>query len=188
MQPREVLAFWFGPPTAEPVARAEWFRKDPAFDAQIGQRFGRLIESALEGGLDAWAASPSGSLARILVLDQFTRNVHRDTPRAFAGDARALEGARALVASGWHLGFTPVQRWFCYLPFEHSEALADQDESLRLFALLREDPVAGGAHEWALRHREVIERFGRFPHRNAILGRPSTEAELAFLSQPGSRF
>lgn len=188
LQPADVLEFWFGPPPGAPAARAEWFRKDDAFDALIRTRFGPLIESALAGELDNWAALSAGSLARILVLDQFTRNVHRDTPRAFAGDPLALAGARALVANGWHLGLPVLQRWFCYLPFEHSEALADQNESLRLFGLLREDPLTASAYDYAVRHREVIVRFGRFPHRNEILGRASSAEEIAFLQQPGSRF
>ncbi len=188
LTPAAVLAFWFGSPDAPAAVRPEWFRKDEAFDARIRMRFGALIDTALGGGIDDWQATPSGSLARIVVLDQFTRNVFRDTPRAFAGDPLALAGARALVARGWDLGFSGVQRWFTYLPYEHSEALADQDEALRLFALLRDDPLAGAAYDWAVRHRDVIVRFGRYPHRNAILGRVSTPDEIAFLQQPGSRF
>ena len=188
MTPSDVLEFWFGAPDAPVAARAEWFRKDDAFDALIGQRFGALIDQALAGGIEGWMASPSGSLARIIVLDQFTRNVHRGTPRSFAGDPLALAGARALVANGWHLGFGALQRSFCYLPFEHSESLSDQDESLRLFGLLRDEPLTPTVYEYAVKHRDIIVRFGRFPHRNEILGRVSTPEELEFLTLPGSRF
>jgi uncharacterized protein (DUF924 family) len=186
----EVLAFWFGPSDAPGSggARKEWFVKDEGFDAQIRERFGALIESALAGGLEQWLDAPETALAYVILLDQFTRNAFRDTPASFAGDARALAAARLIVARGWDTRMTPVHRWFCYLPFEHSERIEDQHESLRLFGLLRDDPVAGGAYEWAVKHCEVIERFGRYPHRNAILGRASTPQELAFLAQPGSRF
>ena len=188
MTPSDVLEFWFGAPDAPVVARAEWFRKDDAFDALIGQRFVALIDQALAGGIEDWMASPSGSLARIIVLDQFTRNVHRGTPRSFAGDPLALAGARALVANGWHLGFSALQRSFCSLPFEPSESLSDQDESLRLFGLLRDEPLTPTVYEYAVKHRDIIVRFGRFPHRNEILGRVSTPEELEFLTLPGSRF
>lgn len=183
-----VLEFWFGAPPAR-EARSEWFRKDPAFDALIRERFGTLIERALRGELACWAGrGPQATLALVIVLDQFTRNAFRDTPKMFAGDAAALTVARRIVAEGWDTGYDPLRRWFCYLPFEHSESLDDQRESLRLFARLRDDPLAGGAWTWAVRHHEVIERFGRYPHRNAILGRASTPAEEAFLREPGSRF
>lgn len=191
MTPSTVLDFWFGPPTdpAHTQSRPQWFRKDPAFDADISRRFGALIDEALRGGLQDWSATPEGTLARILVLDQFTRNTGRDTPRAFAGDAQALALAKALVASGADRTLTGVQRQFAYLPFEHSESLADQDTSIRLFAQLGQDePALAGLLEWAERHRVIVARFGRFPHRNAALGRPSTPEEAAFLLQPGSGF
>ena len=186
--PAEVLEFWFGDPDGPHEARAEWFRKDPAFDARIRDRFGPLIEATLAAPPPPASDDPRQVLARIVVLDQFTRNAYRDTPRAFAGDAMALQAARELVGSGADRRLSPVMRWFAYLPFEHSESLADQDESVRLFATLCEDPLVGSAYEWAVRHREVIERFGRFPHRNAILGRVDSVAEREFLAQPGSRF
>ncbi|HQN14500.1 MAG TPA: DUF924 family protein [Quisquiliibacterium sp.] len=190
MRAAEVLDFWFGSPRADASVALDprWFGKDAAFDAEIRSRFGTLIADACAGRLDGWSDAPETALACVIVLDQFTRNAGRDTPQAFAGDARALALARHIVASGWDLGYGAVQRWFCYLPFEHSESLTDQDESVRLFGLLRDDPVAAGAYEWAVRHREVIVRFGRFPHRNAILGRASTADESEFLKQPGSRF
>jgi uncharacterized protein (DUF924 family) len=182
-----VLDFWFGTPPG--ARRAEWFRKDAAFDATIRARFGTLAESALHGAIDGWQAEPLPALARVIVLDQFPRNLHRDSPRAYAGDALALQAARAIVAAGWDLGWLPVQRWFAYLPLEHAEDLAMQREAVRLFGeLARQSPDDADAAEWARKHHDVIARFGRFPHRNAALGRVSTPDEVAFLAQPGSRF
>lgn len=189
-QAQRVLAFWFdGPDGSERgTVRARWFGKDAAFDEEIRDAFGALIEHALAGGCNHWAHDAASAPALVIVLDQFMRNAFRDTPKMFAGDAAALTVARRIVAEGWDTGYDPLRRWFCYLPFEHSESLDDQRESLRLFARLRDDPLAGGAWTWAVRHHEVIERFGRYPHRNAILGRASTPAEEAFLREPGSRF
>jgi uncharacterized protein (DUF924 family) len=186
-----VIDFWFG---AEGTpehgqVRTEWFRKDAAFDAQIAQRFGPLVEEALAGGLAHWAEQPAGALARIVLLDQFTRNMFRDTARAFAGDALALAAARSLVADGADAALRPEQRVFAYLPFEHDERLAMQDESVRLFtALAAEAPALQNMLDYAHKHRAVIARFGRFVHRNALLGRASTPEERAFLKEPGSRF
>ena len=189
-QAQRVLAFWFDGPdgAARGRVRGEWFGKDPAFDDAIRRAFGALIERALAGECDHWALDAGTAPALVLVLDQFTRNAFRDTPRMFAGDAKALATARRIVAEAWDRDYDSLRRWFCYLPFEHSESLDDQRESLRLFGQLRDDPLAGGAWPWAVRHHEVIERFGRYPHRNAILGRPSTAEEEAFLREPGSRF
>lgn len=182
----EILDFWFAGATQP---RAEWFRKDPAFDTLIAQRFGALIEQALQGGLADWMRQPATALARVVLLDQFTRNVFRDTPRAFAGDALALAAAQQMVGRGDDRVLTPLQRWFVYLPFEHAEDLAMQDESMRLFgALAAEVPAMADTLEWARKHQVVVARFGRFPHRNAILGRVSTPEEEAFLREPGSRF
>jgi len=182
----QVRRFWFGEsPTTTP--RPAWFRKDPAFDAQIRERFGTLIETALAGGLQAWDATPAGVLARIVVLDQFTRNAWRDSARAFAGDALALAAAQALVARGDDQALTPLQRWFIYLPFEHAEDGAAQRQAMALFTALAEaHPGLADARHWAQKHFEVIQRFGRYPHRNAVLGRTSTPEELAYLQQPGS--
>ncbi|MEO7151620.1 MAG: DUF924 family protein [Burkholderiaceae bacterium] len=188
---REVLDFWFGAPGSAEYgsARTQWFAKDTAFDADVRSRFGDLIERALDGRLDAWERTPPSALARILLLDQYTRNAYRDTPRAFSGDARALAAARQLVASGDDATLPPFQRAFVYLPYEHSETLAVQDEAVRLFERLgAEAPDQAGLMEWAVRHRAVVARFGRFPHRNVILGRVSTADESAFLDGPGSRF
>ena len=188
MQPTDVLAFWFGdPPSAQ--ARGEWFRKDTAFDALVLQRFGAALELALGGGLRHWDAEPAGALARIVVLDQFTRNAYRGTARAFAGDTLALAAARELVRGGGDQLLPPLQRWFAYLPFEHAEDPGAQALSLALFnALAAQDPGAEDARVWAVKHHAVVQRFGRFPHRNALLGRLSTAEEEAFLREPGSSF
>jgi len=183
-----VLDYWFGADRARPLAARDfWFRKSAIVDSEIRARFGATVEEALAGRLEEWRAEPGGTLALILLLDQFTRNIFRDTSRAFAGDVAALGHARSLVESGAHRQFEPVERWFIYLPFEHSERLSDQRQSLQLFGELAADGL-DGALEWAQKHYDVIRRFGRFPHRNELLGRASTADELAFLQQPGSRF
>jgi len=186
-----VLDFWFGP-SDDPqhlLPRKQWFVKDEAFDASIRERFGALIERAIAGEVAHWAATPNGAVAQIVVLDQFTRNAFRGSARAFAGDRLALAAAQALVATGQDRTLPGVQRQFVYLPFEHAEDLAVQSESTRLFARLeRDDPALGELLQWAQRHHDIIERYGRFPHRNAALGRASTPDELEFLQQPGSSF
>ena len=190
-QAQDVLDFWFLPPDNRDYgqARGEWFRKDDAFDAHIRARFGTLIDAAIEGGLRAWEATPHGALARLIVLDQFTRNVYRGTPRAFAGDAQALALAVALTQAGQDRLLPPMLRAFAYLPFEHAEDLAMQARAVELFQLLSQaQPGFDGMLDYAERHQEVIARFGRFPHRNAMLGRPSTPEEVEFLRQPGSSF
>ena len=185
-----ILDFWFGaedsPSSSTP--RDVWFRKDAAFDAEIRERFGSAIATALAGGYGEWCANAEGALARVLVLDQFTRNVYRDTPTAFAGDARALATAQDAVERGLDRALNPFGRWFLYMPFEHAEDAAAQQRSLALFGVLAQDSGLAAPLEWAQKHADVIARFGRYPHRNAILGRASTPEEVAFLSQPGSRF
>jgi uncharacterized protein (DUF924 family) len=186
-----VLDFWFAAPASADHGRTSkaWFAKDDAFDRSIRDRFGALIEQTLRGEHDDWAGDPRSALARIVVLDQFTRNAYRGTARAFAGDARALAAASRMVGARQDEALPTFMRSFVYLPFEHAEGLAMQDESVRLFRRLvgqGEDP--GQLLAYALRHRAVIERFGRFPHRNEILGRQSTAEESAFLKQPGSGF
>jgi uncharacterized protein (DUF924 family) len=187
----DVLAFWFGHPD-EPgrgKPRSEWFRKDSAFDAEIRTRFMANVEAALAGQLDDWAATPQGLLALLILLDQFPRNLFRGEARAFAGDAQALSLAGTALAKGWDKNLTAVEKLFVYLPFEHSEALADQECSLALFAALAAGaPGNDGFLDYARRHHEVIARFGRFPHRNAALGRASTPEEATYLAQPGSGF
>jgi uncharacterized protein (DUF924 family) len=190
-QAQDVLDFWFLPPDNPGYgqSRMEWFRKDDAFDARIRARFGTLIDAAIEGGLRAWNATPHGALAHLIVLDQFTRNVYRGTPRAFAGDSQALALAVALTQAGQDQQLPPMLRAFAYLPFEHAEDLAMQARAVELFQLLSQaQPGFESMLDYAQRHQEVIARFGRFPHRNAILGRPSTPEEVEFLHQPGSSF
>ena len=189
--PQQVLDFWFGAPDSAEFGtqRKAWFVKDAAFDRRIVERFGPTIERALRGELDAWAQTPSGALARILLLDQFTRNAFRGDRRAFAGDAQALAAAIALVGSRQDESLAPLMRAFAYLPFEHAEGLAMQDEAIRLLTrLVATSPELASMLDYAHRHRLVIERFGRFPHRNTILGRRSTAEELAHIATPGTAF
>jgi uncharacterized protein (DUF924 family) len=188
---RQVLDFWFGTPGTPEHGKTHpsWFRKDAAFDAEIRGRFGAAIEQALRGELESWVGEPFAALAHILILDQFTRNAFRGTARAYAGDTRALAAASRLVGTRHDDALPSVMRAFVYLPFEHAEGLGMQDESVRLFTrLAADDPDQKSSLDYAHRHRAVIERFGRFPHRNAILGRQSTAEEIAFLQLPGSGF
>ncbi|MGF6871281.1 DUF924 family protein [Paraburkholderia sp. MM5477-R1] len=188
---REVLDCWFGAPgTPERgTERKFWFKRDDAVDTMLRERFGNLIDAANAGELDAWQSTPLGALALVIVLDQFSRNCHRNTPRAFATDGKALQTAQRIIASGADRLLPDVQhRAFAYLPFEHGETLASQQESLRLFKQLAAEPGGDGYYQYALRHAKVIERFGRFPHRNGLLGRESSDEEIAFLREPGSSF
>jgi uncharacterized protein (DUF924 family) len=188
---RDVLDHWFGAPGSAEFGtqRDFWFRKSEATDQDIAERFGTLIERALRGELAGWAAEAPSALAQVLLLDQFTRNSFRGTPRSFAGDAQALNAAVAMVGSRQDEALLPVQRMFVYLPFEHAESVAMQDESLRLFTrLVAAAPELNNLLPYAERHRAVVQRFGRFPHRNEILRRQSTPEETAFLREPGSRF
>ena len=193
-----VLDFWFGvcgPDGAiDPSRRSMWFKDGKMHDAEIRNRFGNLHEWGSRGDLDAWAATPQGRMALIIVLDQFSRHIHRDTARAFAQDPAAQRLALDGVDSGIDLQLAPVQRAFFYLPFEHAEDLTLQNRGVACHERL----VAAVSNSWRedyesfldfmKRHRAIIERFGRFPHRNAILGRPSTPEESVFLEQPGSSF
>ncbi|MFP5397558.1 MAG: DUF924 family protein [Gammaproteobacteria bacterium] len=188
--PAQVLAFWFG---GDDAVDRRWFNGGAAFDREIAERFGATIDAALRGELAGWAATPDDALALIVVLDQFTRNVGRGTPRAFAGDVRALALALELIERGDDRRLPPLRRWFAYLPLEHAEDLALQQRCVQLFEDLLADAGAhheaiAGALDYARRHRDVIARFGRFPHRNEILGRATMADEHAFLQQPGSRF
>ena len=179
-QAGEVLAFWF----VETRPR-QWFGKDAAFDGLVRERFQGLTRQALAGDLDAWSAAATGGLALVLLLDQFPRQIWRDTAMAFAGDPQALPLSLQAVERGW-LEAEPEQarRQFWLMPLMHSEDLAVQEAALPLFERFCDPRTA----DFARRHRDVIARFGRFPHRNALLGRVSSAEELAFLQTPGSRF
>lgn len=174
-----VLLFWFE--EAEP---RQWFRKDDGFDVEIRERFGELHRQAVKGELFGWRESARGRLAEIIVLDQFSRNLYRDRPEAFACDGMALLLAQEAVAAGADRELLPVQRAFLYMPFMHSESAAIHELAVGLF----DQPGLEGNLEFELKHKAIIDRFGRYPHRNAVLGRDSTSEELAFLQQPGSSF
>jgi len=176
---QEILDFWF----AE-IEPRNWFAVDPAFDATIRARFGDLLQQAAAAELHGWRASADGRLAEVLVLDQFSRNIHRGTPAAFAQDPMALVLAQEAVAAGALAALNPVQRGFLLLPYMHSESRHIHGLAEALYG--RHAPPENLAFE--LRHKAIIDRFGRYPHRNAILGRVSTPEELDFLAQPGSSF
>ncbi len=182
--PDDILTFWFG---GEPSARrAVWFEKDATFD-RVCADLEAARNAAKAGTYDDWAQTPRGGLALLILLDQLSRNLYRGAAEAFAADAKARAIARAMLARGFDQMLTPVERVFVYLPFEHAEDPADQDLSVRLFAAL--NAVTGEqTAEYAIRHRDVIRRFGRFPHRNAALGRTSTAEEEAYLAEPGAGF
>ena len=179
MHPQPILAFWF-----EKLTPKQHFAKDAALDEAIRTRFGATLEAAAQCELFGWRSTPEGRLAEIIVLDQFSRNVYRDTPRAFAQDALALVLAQELVTSTQDRSLTVAQRIFAYMPYMHSESALVHTQAVALFRQLGiQDNL-----NFELRHKAIIDRFGRFPHRNAILGRGSTTEELAFLQEPGSSF
>ena len=190
-QPREVLDEWFGAPDAPDAGQPRdwWFKMTNAVDARLRTRFGVLHAAAARGEFDGWADDgPHAALALVIVLDQLSRNLHRGTPAAFACDAKALAVTRCMLAKQENTRLTPLERSFAYMPLEHSEDIKAQEESLRRFRVLADDAGLTEALRYAELHAEIVRRFGRFPHRNAILGRVSTEAEVEFLAQPGSRF
>ena len=173
--PQAVLNTWFSE-----YARPLWFRSTAAFDRELKQRFGATVEAALAGGLRHWADTPTGALALVIVLDQLPLNIYRGRARAFAGEAMAREIAARAIERGYHSGLSQEEKVFLYLPFMHSENLDDQDRAVALFQ-------AAGLQEnlrYAHHHRDIVRRFGRFPHRNAILGRESTPQELEYLNSP----
>lgn len=194
----DIIEFWFGRGRSATAIADEktalWWSKNPRIDREITDRFAATSEAATNGQLDHWADSPRGLLALIISLDQFPRNIHRDTPQAFACDPIALGFAKQCAAGGAAQQLTPIERVFAYLPFEHSEQLADQQRSVALYQTLAATAAAdetglfNGYLDFARQHHDIIARFARFPHRNHILGRTSSDEELAFLEEPGSSF
>jgi uncharacterized protein (DUF924 family) len=197
-QAENVLDFWFGPSgSATDTAGRQgklWFGKSPANDQAVIDRFSTTLLAATARQLDHWADTPRNRLALVIVLDQFPHHVYRDQPQAFATDPQALALSLEALATGEDRQLTPIERVFLYLPLEHAESVAMQEQSVALYEQLALEAAAGERglfddfHNYARQHRDVVARFGRFPHRNAILGRPSTADELEFLKQPGSRF
>jgi uncharacterized protein (DUF924 family) len=186
MKADEVLDFWFGR-EGEPgygEFREEWFRKDPEFDREVRERFEGLHEQAAAGALDGWKEDAGSCLALVILLDQFSRNMFRGDPRSYATDRKAQETAEYAVEHALDRELPEFQRMFLYMPFMHSEDLEHQRRSVELFRQLGE----GDADSYAVRHMEIVERFGRFPHRNEVLGRPTTPEEAEFLKEPGSSF
>ena len=179
MQAQNVLHFWF-----EELTDKQHFVKDAALDETIRTRFGAVLVAAAQCELFAWRAAPAGRLAEIIVLDQFSRNIYRGTPPAFAQDALALALAQELVASGQDQLLSTAQRRFAYMPYMHSESALIHAQAVQLFA----QPGLENGLDFELRHQVIIDRFGRFPHRNALLGRTSTAEVMAFLDEPGSSF
>lgn len=175
----DILQFWF-----QELTPQQQFQKDEALDQAIATRFGATLQAARQCELAPWRATPEGRLAEIIVLDQFSRNIHRDTALAFAQDAQALTLSQELVASGQHKALPVAQRAFAYMPYMHSESLAIHTQAMELF----DQPGLENNLAFEIKHREIIARFGRYPHRNAVLGRNSTPEELEFLQQPGSSF
>jgi uncharacterized protein (DUF924 family) len=186
----DVLDFWFGR-ASEPgygEFRDEWFRKDPEFDARVSDQFAGLYEEAAVGELDGWRDDARSCLALVIVLDQFPRNMFRGDGRTHAADAAALESSRYAVEHGLDRELPAFQRMFLYMPFMHSENREDQRRSVELFGRLADEPGAPDVTSYAAGHRDIVERFGRFPHRNGILGRETTSEEAEFLKTEGSSF
>lgn len=179
MQANDVLHFWF-----DELDNKARFAKDEALDARMRQRFGAMLQAAAASELWAWRNTPQGRLAEVIVLDQFSRNIWRGDPRSFAQDPQALVLAQELVAGGHDQALTPAQRAFAYMPFMHSESALVHQRAVELFS----QPGLDNELAFELRHKAIIDRFGRYPHRNAILGRASTANEEAFLAEPGSSF
>lgn len=177
----DILKFWF-----EETKPQQWFQADPDFDALIHTRFADIYEMAARGVLDDWKNDADGCLALCIVVDQFPRNMFRGTAKAFATDAHAIAISRYAVSKGFDQRIEPARRRFLYLPFEHAENLNDQRTSVALFETIKKDDPQG--YDYAQRHLDVIEQFGRFPHRNAILGRTNTPEEVVYLAKPGSGF
>lgn len=190
-----ILSFWFGDRALNPLANQKlWYAKKPEFDAEIRERFERLLLEAETGAFDDWAKTPDGALAFVVLCDQFPRNIYRGTDRSFDFDRRALKASQIALAHRFDEKMSVPERLFLYMPFEHSEDRDQQKRAIELFEKLVEDAVGdektyvSQSLEWARKHFAVIERFGRFPHRNEALGRTSTQEEREFLKRPGSAF
>ena len=175
----EILAFWF-----EDIAPKQWWAAEPEFDRQIEDRFHHVLQRAMRGELYSWRKEEKGRLAEIIVLDQFSRNIYRNTPAAFSQDPIALVLAQEDVAAGVHAVLSPVERGFLFLPYMHSESMLVHTEA----ELLYREYALPDNYAFELKHKAIIDRFGRYPHRNEVLGRRSSAEEMAFLKQPGSRF
>jgi uncharacterized protein (DUF924 family) len=190
INPEKVLDFWFGREGEEGYGefREAWFTKDPEFDREIRDRFETVYREAAAGRLDHWKDEARSCLALIILLDQFPRNMFRGDPKTYATDEKAREAARHAVERAYDRELPPYGRLFVYLPFEHSENLEDQRLSVELFRGLAAEIGSEELLGYAARHMEIIERFGRFPHRNEILGRATTREEAEFLREPGSSF
>jgi len=194
----DILAFWFGSAAGDSATAAAqkklWWSKDAVIDAEIRERFGALVATAAGGAHREWAREPRGRLALILLFDQFPRNIYRDTPQAFAHDGLALRLALDGINSGADRSLRAIEKVFFYLPLEHAESAQMQERSVALFeellagAVEEDRKTFAGYLDYALQHRDIVQRFGRFPHRNRILGRASTAEEQEFLRQPGSSF
>lgn len=175
MTPGNVVSFW------EQAGAIRWFSEDAAFDGALNVRFGAALAEARQGAFDHWEDTPEGALGLVLLLDQVSRNVHRGSPLAFAGDARALALSKSAIGKGYHQKLIPPRAQWLIMPFEHAEDIDAQNRAVALFETMG---LADMAY-WAKVHRDIIARFGRFPHRNAVLGRTSTPEELAFLRSGG---
>lgn len=185
ISPEDVLSFWF-----EESGPDKWFEKSDVFDDEIRERFGEIMEGARHGRLRDWVDSTRGRLAQIILIDQFSRNLHRNSPLTWSADSRCLALAKQMIADGQDLALNHAERKFVYIPFMHSEVLADQEQSIALYSTLAEEGAEGGDDtlKYAVLHRDIVARFGRFSHRNEILGRDSTPEEVAFLKEPNSSF
>lgn len=179
MTPEDILNFWF-----VECAQKDWWQKSSAFDGKIERRFGEVHQAATRGELAHWRARGRGRLAEVIVLDQFSRNIFRDDPRAFAYDTIALVLAQEAISAGVQTSWSPTWRSFLYMPFMHSESLPVHEEAIKLFG----EPGLEDNLKFEHAHKAIIERFGRYPHRNSILGRTSSAEEIAFLKEPGSSF
>lgn len=185
ISPDDILTFWF-----DEAGPEQWFGKDPAFDDEIRERFGAVTHQARDGKLETWSDTPHGCLALIILIDQFSRNIHRGSPLTWSADVHGLALTRLALDKGYDAALDLAERKFLYMPLMHSEHLADQERSVELFRRLAEEGAENGevTVDYAVRHRDIVARFGRFPHRNEILGRESTPEEIALLEDPDNSF